>query len=150
MLEVVIVPLPAPARAAAASDAGVVVALGGRLVSFDPSGSPRADVAAPPGLSSLAASGATFAGATESGAVVWIDGGSGHVLERRPVPGSPSLTASGGGIWAVDAAAGRAWWGIEQGALHGPIHVPGVNHLAAEGQRCWWTSRDDTRLRERR
>jgi hypothetical protein len=139
--------LPGVARAAAAGAAAVWCAIGDRLLAYSPEGEPRGEAPAPEGLLGLAAAGGTLAAALEPGLVAWLDPESGRERSRAPVGGEPEVGAGGGAIWVVDRASGRARRLADEGVLGEPVEVGPVDRFAPDGERLWWTSRDDTLLR---
>jgi hypothetical protein len=145
--DIVRLALPGPVRAAAADGARMWCAAGGRLMAYAPTGAVLLDVPEPAGLGSLAAGAGVVAAALEPGTVAWLDPGTGAERHRRPVGGDPVVTAGGGGLWALDRRSQRAWCLIDVGVLAEPVALTGLDRFAPEGDRIWWTSRDDTLLR---
>ena len=140
------VALPGVAQAATADAATVWCVAAGRLLGFEAAGSPLIDVAAPEGVGALAAAGGTLA-AAQPGVIAWLEPKDGSVRARAPIGGEPELVAGGGAVWAFDRSTARAWRLAGEGALAEPVAVPGADRLAADGERVWWTSREDTLLR---
>jgi hypothetical protein len=147
LADVAIVALPGRAVGAATDGATVWCAAGGRLLAFEAAGSPLLDVPAPPRLRGLAAGPDVVVAALEPGLLVWLDPGSASEQLRHPVGGQPELAAGGGTVWALDRRSGRAWRLAGVGAVSEPLCLPSVDRIAADGERIWWTSRDDTLLR---
>jgi hypothetical protein len=145
--DIVRLALPGPVRAAAADGARVWCATGGRLVAYEPFGSVLLEAPEPAGLRSLAVGPDVVAAALEPGMVAWLDPSSGIERQRRPVGGDLDVVAGGGGVWALDRRSRRAWRLVEDGVLAEPVVLAGVDQLAPDGDRVWWTSRDDTLLR---
>ena len=143
-----VVPLPGPLIAAGSDGATVWCAAGDRLLGFDAGGGTRTTVPAPTGLRTLAAAGEILAATLDPGVVAWLDPPSGQARGRVSVGGEPFVVAGGGAVWAVDPGASRAWRLGDDGTLVGPILIPGVDRVAPDGPRLWWTSRQDTLLRE--
>jgi len=142
-----VVALPGIAHAAAADAAAAWCAIGDRLLAYSPDGEPRGEAPAPEGLLGLAAAGGALAAALEPGLVAWLDAESGRETARAPVGGEPEVGAGGGAIWVVDRASGRARRLVDRGVLGEPVEVGPVDRFAPDGERLWWTSRDDTLLR---
>jgi hypothetical protein len=141
------VTLPGTVVAATSDDGGVWLAAAGRLIAFDGAGAVRVEVDAPDGLSALAGTRGMLAAALEPGVVAWLDGATGSVLARYPVGPGVSVVGGGGALWAFDRRSERAWRLGEPGMLEGPVVLRGVDRLAPDGDRLWWTSREDTVLR---
>jgi hypothetical protein len=136
------------ADAAAADGSTVWCAAGGRLVSYEATGAPLAEAAAPPELVALAAAGPVLAAALAVGEIAWLDPATGEERRRVPVGGKPLLAAGGGAVWAVDRLSGRAWRLGDEEVLGAAVSVPEVDAVAPDGDRLWWTSPADTLLRE--
>jgi hypothetical protein len=139
------VALPAAATAATADAAAVWCVSADRLLAFDAAGSQRWDVAAPAGVGTLAAAGGTLVAALP-GMIAWLDQKDGSIRARTPVGGEPEVLAGGGAIWAFDPKTARAWRLADEG-LGRPATLAGADRLAADGERIWWTSHEDTLLR---
>jgi hypothetical protein len=60
------------------------------------------------------------------------------------------LISGGGAVWAIDEASGHGLRVGEPGQLIARVPMPGVNRAAADGDRVWWLSRGDTKLRDGR
>jgi hypothetical protein len=146
MTELRTVSLPDVPTAVASDGQAVWCVVGSRLVSYEAAGAPRHEVPAPAQLGSLAAAGDTLAAAAV-GVVVWLDPSEGAVRARRPVGGEPVVVAGGGAVWAYDGSSGRAWRLVGEGVLGEPVPLPEADAIAADGERIWWTSREDTLLR---
>jgi hypothetical protein len=140
------VALPDVAEAATADAATVWCVAAGRLLAFEAAGAPLLDVPAPEGLLTLAAAGGRLA-ATKPGVIAWLDPEDGSARSQNPVGGEPAVMAGGGAIWAYDRSTARAWRLAGEGTLAEPVAVAGADRLAPDGERMWWTSRDDTVLR---
>ncbi|MFI6737502.1 hypothetical protein ACIBI9_31645 [Nonomuraea sp. NPDC050451] len=99
--------------------------------------------AGPPHLGSLSESPlrGTLAG-TAAGRVHWLDP-TGAPLAGAPFDGR--VLAGGGEIWAVGAERARRL--TAPGELGEPVELPGLDQCAVEGERLWWTSKQDTWLR---
>ena len=147
MSDVKTVTLPGVVHAAAAGPATVWCASADRLLAFDEAGSTRYDVAAPAGLSSLAAAGETLVGTAKPGVVVWLDPLQGTVHAQLPIGGEPVVASGGGAVWVYDAASDRAAALPQERVRAEPVALGGVHRFAADGSRFWWTSPDDTVLR---
>jgi len=145
--EVSTVALPGPVRAATTNGATVWCAAGGRLVAYEPAGSPLREAPEPAGLLGLAAIPGVLVAALEPGIVAWLDPDSGREQLRRPVGGELMVTAGGGAVWAFDRSSQRAWRLGGAGVLAEPVRLGDVDQLASDGDRVWWTSRHDTLLR---
>jgi len=143
-----IVALPGSLVAAGSDGVTVWCAAGDRLLAFEADGATRASLSAPAGLRTLAAAGETLAATLDPGVVAWLDPRSGRVRRSAPVGGEPFVVAGGGAVWTVDPSTSRAWRLGEDDQLVGPVPVPGVDRVAPDGQRIWWTSRHDTLLRQ--
>ncbi|MEO3867550.1 hypothetical protein ABGB18_01830 [Nonomuraea sp. B12E4] len=140
-----LVELPGPAVAAATDGTTVWCAAAGRLLAFDPYGSPTGSVPAPPGLRSLAAVAGTLVAAGE--ALSWLDPGAGKPVATLAAGQDTVVVAGGGAVWAASPREERAWPLPAPGALGAPVAAPGLSRCAAAGDRLWWTSRHDTLLR---
>jgi hypothetical protein len=145
-VEVTKIPLPGPARAAAAAGRRVWCSAGGRLVAFDAAGSLLAEAAEPGGLRALASGGSVVGAALQDGVVLWLDPADGTEQQRVPVGGDATVVAGGGAVWVVDRVSARAWHLGEPGVLGDPVTLPGFDGVASDGERIWWTTRDDTLL----
>lgn len=139
--------LPAPCAAAAATDDTVWCAAGGWLLAFDGAGARRLNQPLA-GVRALGASGTRLAAALDDGVVTWLDPRTGREIGRRSVGAGATLVAGGGAVWAIDGVTGRGWRLGEPPDLVGPVAMPGVDRAAADGERVWWLSRHDTRLRD--
>jgi hypothetical protein len=64
------------------------------------------------------------------------------------VGGELTVAAGGGSVWALDRESERAWRLADAGVLTEPISLPAVDAFAPWGDRVWWTSHDDTLLRD--
>jgi hypothetical protein len=144
---VVTVALPGPVRAAASDGTRVWCAAGGRLVAFEPTGSPLLEAPEPAGLLALAAVHDVVVAALEPGIVTWLDPDAGTERLRRPVGGDLVVAAGGDSVWALDRRSQRAWRLTDMGVLAEPVSLAGVDQFAPEGNRLWWTARHDTLLR---
>jgi hypothetical protein len=142
-----IVDLRAPCAAAAATDDTVWCAAGGRLLSFEAAGTPQLNVPLP-GACSLGASGSRLAAILDAGVLVWLDSRTGREVSRRPIASTAVLVSGGGAVWAIDETGGEGWRLGAPGALIGPVPMPAVDRVAADGERVWWMSRRDTTLRD--
>jgi hypothetical protein len=140
------VQLPAPPSAVAAGETTVWCVVGSRLLSFEAAGSPVRNVPAPEGVSSLAAAGEVLAAAGPPGVITWLDPREDSVGARLSVGGEPELLAGGGAVWAYDRSSGRARRLVGEGAATEPVAVPDADRIAVDGERVWWTSREDTLL----
>lgn len=147
MVEVSSLALPGPVRAAAADAARVWCATEGRLVAYDPGGSPLLEAPAPASLVGLAAAPGVLIAALEPGIVAWLDPDSGQEHLRRSLGGDLAVAADDGGVWAVDRSSQRAWRLTEAGGLDEPVLLGTVDRFAPQGDRLWWTSPHDTLLR---
>jgi hypothetical protein len=145
--EVVAISLPGPVLAAASDGMRVWCAAGGRLIAYEPGGSPLLEAPQPPGLLALAAAGALVAAALEPGIVAWLDPDDGTERLRHPVGGDLLVAAGGDSVWALDRRSQRAWRLTDVGVLTEPVSVAGVDQFVPQGNRLWWTSREDTFLR---
>lgn len=132
---------------AAAGGAAVWCAAGGRLLAFGDAGERLRDVAAPRGLTQLAAAGELLVAVVDA-RVAWLAADSGKVVAHRAAGEAPELVTGGGAVWAVDRAAATAWRVLEAGTLNAPRRVPGIERAAADGDRLWWTTREGTVLRD--
>lgn len=141
------VALPAVAESATGDGATVWCVAAGRLLAYEAHGSSLLDVAAPEGVGTLAASRDTLAAAARPGVIAWLDPKDGSVRTRTPVGGEPEVMAGGGAVWAFDRSTARAWRLAAEGTLADPVAVAGADRLAPDGERLWWTSREDTLLR---
>lgn len=139
--------LPGAAVAATSGGASVWCAAAGRLLAFDPTGSPLLECPAPEGLLSLAATADTLVTTSASGTIAWLDSQSGVVRTQLPVGGEPEVMADDAVLWAWDRSSGRVWLLTGEGALTEPVDLPGADRLAVVGRKVWWTSREDTLLR---
>jgi hypothetical protein len=142
-----IVDLRAPCNAAVATDNTVWCAAGGRLLAFEAAGMPRLNQTLS-GVRSLGASGSLLAAILEGGVIVWLDPLSGREAGRRPVGRTAVLVSGGGAIWAIDEASGEGLRLGEPGQVVARVPMPGVDRAAADGDRVWWLSRGDTKLRD--
>jgi hypothetical protein len=147
VVEAITLALPAPVRAAAADAARVWCALEGRLLAYDPGGSPLLEAAAPPGLVGLVAAPGALVAVLEPGTVAWLDPDSGREQQRRLLGGELSVAAGDGGVWVVDRGTAQAWRLTGPGQLDEPVPLGSVDRFAAQGDRLWWTSPHDTLLR---
>jgi hypothetical protein len=145
--EIITLTLPGPASAVASDRARVWCAAGNRLAAYEPSGSRLLEAPKPTGLLALAAAPNVLAAALEPGVVAWLDPDAGTERLRRPVGGELVLAAGGGSVWALDRRSQRAWRLSDVGVLAGPVVLAGVDQFAPQGDRVWWTSRDDPLLR---
>ncbi len=142
-----IIDLRAPCAAAAATDNTVWCAAGGRLLAFEAAGTPRLDQPLS-GVRSLGASGSRLAAILEDGIIVWLDPRSGRETGRLPVSQTSALVSGGGAIWAIDEASGEGLRLGEPGQVAARVPMPGVDRAATDGDRVWWLSRRDTKLRD--
>jgi len=122
-------------------------AAGGRLLSFEAAGTPRLNQSLA-GVRSLGASGFRLAAILDEGVIVWLDSRSGRETGRRAVSTKAVLVSGGGAIWAVDEPRSEALRLGEPGQVAARVPVPGVDRAAADGDRVWWLSRRDTKLRD--
>ena len=139
--------LPEPATAAAAAGETIWCAAGDRMLSFTATGEERLDVAALNGLRSLGADGDSVVAALDPGVVVWLDLESARERERVPLGGEIDLVSGDQRVWALDRRAGRAWRLDGPGTTGRALALGPVDRAAAEGDRLWWTSREDSLLR---
>src|SRR5437763_644681 len=110
MAEVVVLQLSEPAAGAAVSRSRVWCAAGGRLTAFDSgSGDRQADLAAPHGIVTLAASNAVLAAGSLSGVVHVLDPATGEERYRWPQAGEVELRGEAGSVWALDRRSERLW-----------------------------------------
>lgn len=144
--EVSTLALPGPVRAATSNGLTVWCAAGGRLVSYEPAGSPLREAPEPAGLLGLAAIPGVLVAALEPGIVAWLDPDSGREQLRRQVGGELMVTVGRGAVWAFDRSSQRAWRLAGIGMLGEPVQLGDVDQLASDGDRIWWTSRHDTLL----
>lgn len=142
-----IINLRAPCTAAAATDETVWCAAGDRLLAFEAAGTPRLDQPLS-GVRSLGASGSRLAAILEDGVMVWLDPRSGREAGRRYIGTKAVLLSGGGAIWAFDEASGEGLRLGEPGQVAARVPMPGVDRAATDGDRVWWTSRRDTKLRD--
>jgi hypothetical protein len=142
------VALPGPAVAATSDGTRVWCVAGGRLLAYAATGALLLDVDEPPGLRSLAASGDTLAAVLEPGVIVWLEPSKARVLARLPLGGEPAVVAGPGAVWALDRRLGSAWPLAGQGAIGDPVRLGAADRVAPEAERVWWTSREDTLLRD--
>lgn len=147
-MTVSIVDLPGVPVAAAGGRDGVWCVAEDRLLAFEAGGARGLDAPIDSGVTSLGAAATLLAATFDPGVVAWLDPRSGAVLRRFPLGGEPRLVSGAGSVWAVDARTARAWRLGGPGTLIGPHAVPGVDRAAADGERLWWTSREDTKLRD--
>jgi hypothetical protein len=143
-----IVELPDRSVAAAGGGDTVWCAAGGRLLAFTEDGTRRLDVPLADRVTALAAGPALLVAVLASGAIVWLDAQRGGVLIERPIGGAPTLVSGGGAVWAIDRSTSRAWRLGERGTLGPPRAIPGVDHVAADGDRLWWTTTTATALHD--
>lgn len=139
--------LPGPAIAAAAAGETVWCAAGDRLLSYSATGEERFDTAAPEGLRSLGAGGDGIAATLDTGVIVWFDPETGETRKRASLAGEIDLVSGDQHMWAVDREAGRGWRLDGPGMTGRALALGPVDRAAAEGDRLWWTSREDTLLR---
>ncbi|BFU95577.1 MAG: hypothetical protein NTNFB02_22990 [Nitrospira sp.] len=122
-------------------------ASGGRLLAFEANGAPRLDLPFP-GVHSLGASGSRLAAILDDGLIVWLDLRSGREVGRLPIGRTAVLVSGGGAMWAIDEASGEGMRLGEPGRLIARVPMPGLDCAAADGERVWWLSRLDTKLRD--
>jgi hypothetical protein len=144
---VVAIPLPGPVLAAASDGRRVWCAAGGRLVAYEPGGSLLLESPEPAGLLSLAAAPDVVVAALEPGILVWLDPNDGTERLRQPIGGDLSVAAGGDSVWALDRRSQRAWRLADVGVLTEPISLAGADQFVPNGDKLWWTSREDTFLR---
>lgn len=152
------VALPGPVRLAAADGTTVWCATPDRILTFAASGALLADVPAPGGLRSLAAGGGQVAASTERGFVEWLDprnldsrnfdSRKGVARTSLPAGGQPVLVPGGDEIWVLDTSSQRAWRLTREAAMVDERTLPGADRVVSDGGRLWWTSREDTMLRD--
>jgi hypothetical protein len=146
-LKIRIVNLPGVCVAAAGGDTARCVA-GGRLLAFNDAGEALLDVPMTQDVTQLACARDLLVAIIKSGRLAWLDPETGRVLAEQAAGDAPRLVSGGGAIWAVDTPSSRAWRVRETGVLDAPRSAPGIDEAAADGDRLWWTSRDDTQLRD--
>lgn len=147
MSEIVVLHVPEPAVDAAVAGSRVWCAAGGRLMAFEAgSGDQQADLAAPPGIVSLAASDAVLAGVSKSGVVHVLDPATGQERYRWPLGSEVDLRGEAGSVWAVDHRFQRLWMLPPDGRPTRAVPAPGVEEVAPHGERVFWASRGDTFL----
>jgi hypothetical protein len=122
-------------------------AAGGRLLAFEAAGAPRLDLPLS-GVRSLGASGSQFAAILDDGVIVWLDPLSGRETDRRPVSRTAMLVSGGGAVWAIDEASGEGLRLGMPGQLIARVPMPDVDRATSDGDRVWWLSRGDTKLRD--
>lgn len=142
-----IVDLRSLCTAAAATDDTVWAAAGDRLFAFEAAGTLRLDLPLS-GVRSLSASGSYLAAILEDEILVWLDPQSGSEEGRRPVGRTAELVSGGGAVWAIDYASGEGLRLGEPGQVAVRVQMPGVDRAAADGERVWWLSRGDMKLRD--
>jgi len=142
-----IVDLRAPCAAAAATDDTVWCTAGGRLLAFEAAGTLRLNQPLSR-VCSLGASGSQLAAILEGGMMVWLDPRSARETGRRAVGKNAVLVSGGGAIWAIDEEKGEGLHLGKPGQLLTHVPMPGVDRAAADGDRVWWLSRSDTKLRD--
>jgi hypothetical protein len=116
------------------------------LLAYEPGGSQLLEAPEPAGLLALAAAPDVVAAALEPGIVAWLDPDDGTERLRHPVGGDLLLAAGGDSVWALDRRSQRAWRLTDVGVLAEPISLAGVDQFVPQGNRLWWTSREDTLL----
>lgn len=142
-----IVDLPSLCDAAAATDDTVWAAAGGRLLAFEAAGTLRLDLPLS-GVRSLGASGSHLAAILDDKVMVWLHPRNGREEGRRPVGQTAVLVSGGGAVWVIDEASGEGLRLGEPGQLLERVPMSGVDRAAADGDRLWWMSRADTKLRD--
>lgn len=142
-----IVDLRASCAAAAATDDTVWCAAGGRLHAFEATGTPRLNQSLSR-VRSLGATGSQLAAILDGGTMVWLDPRSARETGRRTVGKNAVLVSGGGAIWAIDEENGEGLHLGKPGQLIAHVPMPGVDRAAADGDRVWWLSRGDTKLRD--
>ena len=141
------VDLPAPCEAAAATNDTVWCAAGGRLLAFEAAGTLRLNQPLS-GVRSLGVSASRLAAILDSGVIVWLDSRTGRETGRRSTGSTAVLVSGGGVVWAIDEATGEGLHLGEAGEVVARVPMPGVDRAAADGDRVWWMSRRDTKLRD--
>jgi hypothetical protein len=116
------------------------------LLAYEPGGSPLLEAPQPAGLLALAAAPDVVAAALEPGIVAWLDPDDGTERLRHPVGGDLFVAGGGDSVWALDRRSQRAWRLTGVGVLAEPVSVAGVDQFVPQGNRLWWTSREDTLL----
>lgn len=143
-----VVDLPNAWVAVAGGGDTVWCATGERLLAFDETGATRIDVSAPGSVIQLAATSDVLVAVLGSGVLAWLDPRTGQEVATRPVGSALELLSGGGAIWAIDRLGSRARRLDAPGTLGAAHAVAGIDRAAADGDRLWWTSTGDARLRD--
>ena len=113
-----------------------------------PPARPRFDVRRPRRCQLLAAAGDTLAATREAGSSSGSDRGPAMWSARRPLGGDADRRGRRRrGLGPSTASPERAWRLSARRASVSRFRCRGVDAVAADGDRIWWTSRDDTMLR---
>lgn len=147
-MDSLIVELPGRCVAAAVGGDTVWCAAGGRLLGFTENGTRRFDVPLLDGVNHIGAGRGLLVASLGPGTIAWLDPRSGSVLAKQPAGAAPLLVSGGGAVWAVDRSMSMAWRVREDGALDAARLVPGVDRVAADGDRLWWTMAGGALLRD--
>jgi hypothetical protein len=143
-----VVDLPGAWVAVAGGGGTVWCATGDRLLAFDETGALRIEVSAPGAVHQLAATSDLLVAVRDAGVLSWLDPGTGQEVASRPVGSALELVSGGGAIWAIDRLGSRARRVEATGTLGAAHAVAGIDRAAADGDRFWWTSTGDARLRD--